>query len=76
VTVIVPADAEVSFDGTRTSQTGTRRSFKTPPLKPGSSFYYTVRARWTRDGKPIDQTRKVVVKAGASVRVDFTKPER
>jgi uncharacterized protein (TIGR03000 family) len=74
VMVIVPADAEVSFDGTRTTLTGTERTFKTPPLEKGSNYYYSVRARWTQDGRPVEQTRKVMVKAGAKVRVDFTSP--
>jgi uncharacterized protein (TIGR03000 family) len=74
VTVVVPADAEVFFDGTATTLTGTERTFHTPPLKEGSSFYYTVRARWTEDGKPVEQTRKVVVKAGDQLRVAFPSP--
>ena len=74
ITVIVPADAEVFFDGNPTKQTGTQRVFDSPPLKPGSRYTYSVRARWTADGRPVDQTRSVPVRAGAQIRVDFTSP--
>ena len=43
VTVVVPADAEVYFDGVLTSLTGTERVFKTPTLEKGASYTYTVR---------------------------------
>jgi uncharacterized protein (TIGR03000 family) len=74
VTVTVPADAAVYFDGVPTTETGTERTYKTPPLKKGTNFYYSLRARWTENGQPVDRTRKVIVKAGAHVRVDFTSP--
>jgi uncharacterized protein (TIGR03000 family) len=74
VTVIVPADAELYFDGTPTTLAGTERQFTTPPLEKGGTFSYSVRARWTEAGMPVEQTRKIAVKAGADVRVDFTSP--
>ncbi len=73
VTVVLPANAELSFNGTVVSQTGPERAFVTPALAKGSSYTYSIRARWTEDGKPVDQTRKVAVQAGGNVRVDFTK---
>ena len=72
VTVIVPADAEITIDGAPTSLTGTERAFVTPPLSPGYNYSYTMRARWTANGVPVEQTRKVTFSAGANVRVDFT----
>jgi uncharacterized protein (TIGR03000 family) len=74
IVILVPAEAEVYFDGTPTTETGTRRVFTTPALQAGRDFHYSVRAVWTADGKPVQQTRKVAVKAGASVVVDFTSP--
>jgi uncharacterized protein (TIGR03000 family) len=74
MTVIVPADAEVFFDGSPTTQTGTERVFASPPLTPGARYSYSIRARWTADGRPVEQTRAVPVTAGAQVRVDFTAP--
>src|SRR5262249_43250190 len=74
ITMIVPADAEVSFDGSPTTPTGTERVFASPPLTPGSRYSYSIRARWTANGRPVDQTRTVPVTAGANIRVDFTSP--
>jgi uncharacterized protein (TIGR03000 family) len=84
VTVIVPADATVYFNGDLTSLTGTERRFTTPALQKGKKFHYNVLARWTENGKTVERTRKVNVTAGTSVRVSFvedptadkTKPKR
>src|SRR4051812_14539249 len=35
VRVLVPADAELWFNGTKTTQGGTAREFESPPLAPG-----------------------------------------
>jgi uncharacterized protein (TIGR03000 family) len=74
ITVVVPADAQVFFDGEPTTSTGTERLFLSPPLTVGKQYHYVVRARWQADGKPVEQTRKVPVTGGGSVRVDFTAP--
>jgi uncharacterized protein (TIGR03000 family) len=47
------------------------RSFVTPALQPGRSYYYTLKAEMTRDGQAIVQTRKVFVEAGKEAVVDF-----
>jgi len=75
VGVRVPSDAEVWFNGDPTKQKGEEREFATPPLAPGGDYQYEVRARWTENGKPVDQTRTVVVHANARSEVDFTRPE-
>ena len=74
ITVVVPANADVYFDGVPMTQGGTVRTYSSPPLEPGSSYTYSIRARWTANGNPVEQTRKVSLKAGTSVRVDFTAP--
>jgi uncharacterized protein (TIGR03000 family) len=71
VVVVVPADAEVFFDGTPTLQKGGERLFISPPMKVGEKFHYQIKARWMQDGKPVEQTRKVAVTGGENVRVDF-----
>jgi uncharacterized protein (TIGR03000 family) len=76
ITVIVPADAEVFFDGDATMQKGAERVFVSPPLQAGKTFYYELNARWKEGDKPVDHKRRVDVTAGGVVRVDFTKPER
>ena len=71
ITIIVPPDAEVFFDGTPTAQKGGDRLFSTPLLKPGWNYSYAVLARWQDGGKVVERTRNVVVSAGAGVWVDF-----
>jgi uncharacterized protein (TIGR03000 family) len=71
LTIVVPADAVVYFDGVETTQTGTERSFVTPPLREGQDYYYTIRARWTNNGVPVEQSRPITVKPNSRVRVDF-----
>jgi len=73
VEVRVPADAELWFDGTKTSQTGSQRIFATPPLPPGQAFTYEVRATWMSGGAPMSQIRKVQVQAGQTSVVTFTE---
>jgi uncharacterized protein (TIGR03000 family) len=74
LTLVVPADADVFFDGTLMTETGSTRHYITPPLAEGQGYNYSIRARWTQDGMPVEQTRSVPFKAGANVRVDFTSP--
>ena len=73
--VLVPADAEVWLNGNPTTQRGGQRLFESPALAPGRDYQYEVRARWTEDGRAVDQTRIVVVRANARVGVDFSGAE-
>jgi uncharacterized protein (TIGR03000 family) len=74
ILVKVPADAEVWFGQSKTSQTGAQREFVSPQLTPGRDFTYDIKARWTEDGKEVVQTRQIDVAAGSWKTVDFTKP--
>ena len=69
----VPADAEVWVDDARTRQTGESRYFFSPPLTPGEKYSYNIRVVTKKDGKPVEQKRRVPVHAGATVRLDFTQ---
>jgi uncharacterized protein (TIGR03000 family) len=73
VRLIVPADAEVWFDGTKTSETGATRDYVSPALAFGKDYSYEIRVRWIANGQPVEQTRKVSVRPGALTTVDFTK---
>jgi uncharacterized protein (TIGR03000 family) len=70
ITVSVPADAEVWFDDTAMTPTGTVRQFKSPPLAPGN-YSYQIRARWNESGHEVTQTQQVQVAPGAHVSVSF-----
>jgi len=69
----VPKDAEIWFDGTKTKQTGELRHFFSPPLTRGKRFSYEVRLRFMKDGKPVEETQRLVVEAGQTIRRDFTQ---
>jgi uncharacterized protein (TIGR03000 family) len=67
-------DAEVWFDGKKTSSRGDDRLFETPALEPGATPTYTVTATWRQNGRPVTQTRTVKAVAGGTSVVDFTRP--
>jgi uncharacterized protein (TIGR03000 family) len=74
IIVKVPPDAEVRFDGYKTTTTGPVRRFETPLLAPGKPFTYTVEARWKEDGREVTQKQDIPVAAGANIRLDFPLP--
>ena len=69
--VQVPTDAEIWLDGVKTNQTGTSRRFESPALQAGGVYTYEVRARWTEQGRAVEQSQVVLVHAGDQVRVNF-----
>jgi uncharacterized protein (TIGR03000 family) len=71
IEVQVPPDAEIWFDGTKTTQRGSVRNFTTPPLTPGQTFTYEIRATLMANGAPVTQTRQVQVQAGKRAAVNF-----
>ena len=71
IAVRVPQNAEIWFDGQKTSRTGTVRQFETPPLQPGQEYAYDVRARWNENGREVDRRRHVIVHAGDRFGLNF-----
>jgi uncharacterized protein (TIGR03000 family) len=67
ITVLVPADAQVEFDGHMTSSGGATRRYETPPLPVGKEHAYVVAV--TSQGKT--NTRKITVRFGAENTFDF-----
>ncbi len=51
VTVKLPADARLYVDGVPCPLTSATRSFDTPELDAGRSYYYTLKAEVVRDGE-------------------------
>lgn len=74
VDVNCPADAEVWFNGTRTFQAGTYRTFVSPSMAPGRVYAYEIRARWEESGRPITWRRDYEVSAGDRLLVDVGAP--
>ena len=73
INVRVPAGAEVRFNASKTSQTGSLRSFVTPALEPGRDYSYEIRARWMEAGRPVEETRKINLRAGDRLTLNFTR---
>jgi len=75
VKVLLPtADAEVWLSGSRGTLRGAERLFSSPALEPGREYTYTVRVRWTIDGRVLESVRAVDVRAGETSAVDFRTP--
>ena len=72
--VHVPGDADVWLEGKKTEQTGEVRNFISPPLTPGDSYLYTIRARWQEGGKDVEQVQRLVVHPGSKLNVRFPMP--
>jgi uncharacterized protein (TIGR03000 family) len=74
IEVRVPANAEVSFQGVAMAQRGSVRQFVSPPLAQGQDYSYEVRAHWQDNGREVNETRRVQVRAGGRSTVDFLTP--
>ena len=66
-------DTQLWIEGKEMSSGGILRTFISPPLESGKDYTYTIRASWTENGKAVDRTQVVDVKAGKRVAVDFTE---
>jgi len=72
IRVLVPADAEVIFQGQAMPARGTERTFVTPPLTVGTRYRYDVEASWRQADQDMHQNRRVYVRAGDRLTLDFT----
>jgi uncharacterized protein (TIGR03000 family) len=68
-----PADATIYVDNQPVKSEGTMQSFATPILDPSQAYYYMVRVEMTRDGKPVSESRKVVVRSGQTIQAIFNE---
>lgn len=71
VTVKLPADARLYVDDVLCPLTSATRSFNTPELPAGKSYFYNLKSEVVRDGAKRITTKRVVVEAGKQVTVDF-----
>ncbi len=55
--VELPADAKLFIDNQPMKTTSEKRSFNTPTLEKGQTYYYDLRAEVMRDGKPLTETK-------------------
>ncbi|MBV9124593.1 MAG: TIGR03000 domain-containing protein [Planctomycetes bacterium] len=75
--ILLPEDdAKLTVDGKETKQTGTERTFTSPPLEPGRKFTYTVTTVFEPNNyTTITRTKEVSVRAGAEVEVDMNEAD-
>jgi len=71
LTVHVPKDAKLFVDDVLCPMSDTVRSFDTPQLDRGRSYYYILKATAVRDGKTVEQSQRIVLEAGREVKVEF-----
>jgi len=69
--VVVPADAEVWFDGVKSPDAGDVRKFVSKELQPGVPASFSMKVRRTGDGRDTTQEFTVPIYAGEEGRMDF-----
>jgi uncharacterized protein (TIGR03000 family) len=74
IVVRLPADAKLMIGGAPTSSTQDVRWFTSPPLQAGKDYQYTLKAEVMRDGKRVERTKEVTVRAGQPSQVTFDLP--
>jgi uncharacterized protein (TIGR03000 family) len=76
--VALPTDAELWLNGERMQRTGAERDFITPQLQKGQTYAYQLKARWTQDGRPVEETIDVKVCANktTNVRLGTSSPAK
>lgn len=71
VVVKLPADARLFADARQLTMTGSERKFVSPELPTNQEFTYRFKAEYERDGETVSVTKKVTVRAGQTVTVEF-----
>jgi uncharacterized protein (TIGR03000 family) len=71
VRVKLPADAELFVDGVRVPLTSEVRSFQTPKLEAGRSYFYMLKADVVRNGRTVSSSKRVTVEPGKETNVEF-----
>lgn len=69
IIVHLPAEAALTIDGQPTQSTSGTRTFTSPPLEPGKTYSYTLRAEMNRDGRLQNVKRTIDVQAGQPTEV-------
>jgi uncharacterized protein (TIGR03000 family) len=74
--VQLPEGAKLYVDDQPMTTTSAKRTFRTPELQPGQTYYYIVRAELVRDGQTYNQTRQILLRAGDEVQTSFPDLDR
>jgi uncharacterized protein (TIGR03000 family) len=71
IEVTLPSDATLTVDGAATTSTSSVRTFVSPSLTPGKTFSYTMQAKYQYNGQPVTVSKKVIVEAGKTSRINL-----
>jgi len=74
IVVSLPAEAKLTIDGNPTTSTSERRVFNSPPLTPGKTYHYTLKAEVAVAGKTEVITKVVDVQAGRETEAKLELP--
>jgi uncharacterized protein (TIGR03000 family) len=69
----VPADAKLFIDDQLMKTTAEKRTFNTPKLEQGQTYYYILRVEVDRKGEKQSESRRILIKAGDEVQQSFTE---
>lgn len=72
--VNVPQDAKIYVNGQATSSTGEARQYVSRNLQPGFNYSYEVRAEVVREGRTVEQVKKIDLRAGETANLAFDFP--
>lgn len=75
VLIELPANAKLFIDDKPVKTTLGVQLFDTPALEPDKVYFYMVRIEMMRDGQPLSETRRILVRAGHVVRTGFNELE-
>jgi uncharacterized protein (TIGR03000 family) len=75
VIVNLPADARLFLDGLESTGGANVRTFISPELELGKSYFYTLRVELERNGKIYTETQKIYFQPGREARVSFNHLE-
>lgn len=71
VTITLPADAKLTFNGVAASGTGDSRTYVTPDLDSDRDYEYVLAAEVIRNGQTLTATQRAIVRAGSDTRVSL-----
>ena len=74
VVVNLPADATLTANDQATATKSERREFVTPALERGKTYSYTLKMTVERDGRTVEESKKILVRAGEKTTVNFELP--
>lgn len=76
VIVRMPENSKLYIDDQLVKTSSNQKTFSTPGLIQGETYYYEIRIEVVKDGESIVETRKVNIQAGSVARVDFRDVEK